>query len=63
MGNVTVSIGLATAPLDGGELASLLRSAEQRLQEARAAGGDRVAGRRDDDGSGNVAPFPYREPA
>jgi diguanylate cyclase (GGDEF)-like protein len=63
MGNVTVSIGLATAPLDGGDLASLLRSAEQRLQEARAAGGDRVAGRRDDDGSGNVAPFPYREPA
>ncbi len=62
-GHVTVSIGLATAPLDGGDLASLLRSAEQRLQEARASGGDRVAGRRDDGGSGNVAPFPYREPA
>lgn len=61
--SVTVSIGLATAPLDGGELPSLLAVAANRLGAARAAGGDRVVGRRDEGGTSNIAPFPRREPA
>ena len=60
---VTASIGLATAPLDGVDLASLLEAADRRLYEAKAAGRDRVVGRPDDDGSGNVTHFPRREQA
>lgn len=61
--SITLSIGLATAPLDGRDLASLLEAAEDRLREARAAGGDRVVGHRDEGGAGHVAPFPRREKA
>ena len=61
--SVTASIGVATAPLDGVDLASLLGAADRRLYEAKAAGRDRVVGRPDDDGSGNVTHFPRREQA
>ncbi len=60
---LTLSIGLATAPIDGSDIASLLTVAANRLGEARAAGGDRVVGRRGEDGSQTVAPFPRPEPA
>lgn len=42
---VTVSIGVATGPEDGGDLYSLFANAEARLGEAREAGNDRVVGR------------------
>lgn len=60
---ITVSIGVATAPGDGEDLAALLRSAEGRTGRARATGGDRVIGRPDEDGTASIAPFPRREPA
>ena len=59
---VTVSIGLATGPLDGTELPGLLAVASGRLDEARLAGGDRVVGRRDEGAATNVAPFPRQAP-
>ena len=60
---VTLSIGLATAPVDGNDIAGLLAVAASRLGAARAAGGDRVVGRRGEDGSETIAPFPRPEPA
>jgi two-component system, cell cycle response regulator len=41
---ITVSVGVAVGPEDGSDRASLLRAADQRLYEAKAAGRDRVAG-------------------
>jgi diguanylate cyclase (GGDEF)-like protein len=43
---ITVSVGVAIGPEDGPDRASLLRIADQRLYEAKAAGRDRVAGGR-----------------
>jgi diguanylate cyclase (GGDEF)-like protein len=59
----TVSIGLATGPLDANDLSGLLAVASSRLDTARAAGGDRVVGRRDEGSATNVAPFPRQAPA
>lgn len=58
---VTATIGLASAPLDGTDLASLLEAADRRLYEGKGAGGDRVVGRGEDDAGANVAHFPRRE--
>ena len=52
---------MASAPLDGSDLASLLGTADRRLYEAKAAGGDRVLGRADEDAGANVTSFPRRE--
>ncbi|HET7717777.1 MAG TPA: GGDEF domain-containing protein [Bauldia sp.] len=62
-GPITASIGLATAPVDGMDLASLLEVADRRLSEAKSAGGDRVVGRPGDEGGGNVAHLQRREQA
>ena len=59
---VTVSIGLATAPLDGVDLVSVLEAAEHRLYTAKAAGGNRVVGH-PEEGGGKVAQFPRSKPA
>jgi len=58
----TVSIGIATAPADGDDLAGLLRIAGARVGQARAEGGDRVVGRADEGGTAGIASFPRREP-
>lgn len=58
---VTATIGLASAPLDGADLASLLGAADRRLHEGKGAGGDRVVGQAEDDAGANVAHFPRRE--
>ena len=55
---VTATIGVASAPLDGSDLASLLGAADRRLYEAKAAGGDRVLGRADEDGRRQRHPLP-----
>jgi diguanylate cyclase (GGDEF)-like protein len=58
---VTATVGIATAPDDGGDLAALLAAADRRLYEGKAAGGDRVVGGPEAGGSANVTPFPRRE--
>jgi diguanylate cyclase (GGDEF)-like protein len=60
--SVTATIGVAGAPQDGADLASLLGAANRRLSEARAAGGDRVLGRADEEIGANVTSFLRREP-
>lgn len=60
---VTASIGVATAPPDGLDLASLLEAADRRLYEAKNAGRDRVVGRPEEDPAGKIAQFPRREQA
>ena len=55
---VTATIGLASAPLDGSDLASLLEAADRRLYEGKGMGGDRVVGRADDEAGANVTRFP-----
>lgn len=42
---VTISVGVATGPEDGRDLYTLFAAAKERLQEAKAAGRDRVVGR------------------
>lgn len=42
---VTISVGVATGPEDGRDLYTLFAAAEERLQQAKAAGRDRVVGR------------------
>lgn len=42
---VTVSIGLATCPLDGSALSALFAAADTRLYEAKSSGRNRVIGR------------------
>ena len=49
---MTFSAGLAAWPLDGGTTSTLLGVADRRLQEAKRAGGNRVAAR---DADGAVA--------
>ncbi len=58
---ITVSIGIATAPADGGDLAALLRVADTRVRKARAEGGDRIVGHPEEDASASVARFPQRQ--
>jgi diguanylate cyclase (GGDEF)-like protein len=41
---VTVSIGVATAPQDGGSLLELISAADRRLYRAKAEGRNRVIG-------------------
>lgn len=41
----TVSIGLATGPIDGGDMATLIRVADERLYAAKRAGRNQVLGR------------------
>jgi diguanylate cyclase (GGDEF)-like protein len=60
--SVTATIGVAGAPQDGADLASLLGAANRRLSEARAVGGDRVLGRADEEIGANVTSFLRREP-
>ncbi|MNT81939.1 response regulator PleD [compost metagenome] len=42
---VTVSLGVATAPEDGGSFNALLAEADERLYKAKNAGRNRVVGR------------------
>jgi diguanylate cyclase (GGDEF)-like protein len=58
---VTATIGVASARLDGSDLASLLGAADRRLFDAKAAGGDRVVGRADEEAGANVTNFPRRD--
>lgn len=44
-GKVTVSVGVSSCPEDGAEARELLRIADDRLYEAKAAGRNRVVGR------------------
>jgi diguanylate cyclase (GGDEF)-like protein len=45
-GPITASVGVATGPEDGVDLASLFECADSRLYAAKSAGRDRVVGRR-----------------
>ena len=49
-GRITVSIGVATAPEDGGALVDLFVAADKRLYQAKDNGRDRVIGQPDPDG-------------
>jgi len=55
---VTISVGVATAPDDGGDLDSLFATADARLYAAKDAGRNRVVGDRQADLDGTEVPQP-----
>ncbi|MGD9740406.1 MAG: diguanylate cyclase [Bauldia sp.] len=59
---LSVSIGVATAPDDGADLAGLVRAADRRLYEAKLAGRDRVVGAVRPPQSADLEPRPAMRP-
>lgn len=57
-GGVTASIGVATVPEDGRDLAALFATADARLYAAKAAGRDRVHGRSRSPGATKLIEIP-----
>ncbi|ESR26740.1 GGDEF domain-containing protein [Lutibaculum baratangense] len=57
-GGLTLSLGVATAPEDGGDLRALLSHADRRLYAAKRGGRDRAVGR-----TGAASPAPSEQPA